>query len=74
MLFHVIALSFETEKLKANVKKVMSMGFHSSSATIFMKTLYVISHQNGNKRWIGIGVEMKMMSCWHTDRVPFLWP
>ncbi|KAL6134662.1 hypothetical protein ACLB2K_066890 [Fragaria x ananassa] len=46
--FYFKALSFDSEKVKQNVKKVMSMGFQPSSST-FMKALYVISVTDASK-------------------------
>jgi mTERF domain-containing protein len=42
------ALAFDSEKVKANVKRVMSMGFLPSSTT-FMRALYVISVTDASK-------------------------
>ncbi|KAL6140713.1 hypothetical protein ACLB2K_059009 [Fragaria x ananassa] len=46
--FYFKALSFDSEKVKENVKKIMSMGFQPSSST-FMKALYVISVTDASK-------------------------
>ncbi|PRQ51424.1 putative transcription regulator mTERF family [Rosa chinensis] len=46
--FYFRALSFDSEKVKTNLHKVISMGFDPSSAT-FMKALYVISVTDTSK-------------------------
>ncbi|PRQ51422.1 putative transcription regulator mTERF family [Rosa chinensis] len=45
---HLLALSFDSEKVKTNVEKVINMGFDPSSTT-FMKALYVVSVTNAAK-------------------------
>ncbi|RXH67399.1 hypothetical protein DVH24_027546 [Malus domestica] len=69
-----LIVSLESDKLKENVRKVMSMGV-ASSYTSFMIALYVITRMNGQKGWICVGSEarLKMFSYWHLERIIGLW-
>ncbi|KAM5569005.1 hypothetical protein ABKV19_016499 [Rosa sericea] len=42
-------MSLENEKFHQNVNKVMSLGFHPSTSTTFMKALFVISTTDSSK-------------------------